>query len=150
LLEIPDLENVTPAELLDVANFAFGSGHFELAAELYLRWYDEAGETAPAENLNDVAWRLYLSRRDLERATRIARRSFESGADPEAADTLARLLYAQGEVAEGIEFEGRAAEASGGSRAEAFRIIAERMRAGEALEDRPTFDSYPGTRRQQF
>ena len=60
-------------------------------------------------------------------ATEIARRSFAANPDPEAADTLARLLYARGEVAEAIEFEELAAESSEGSRGEAFRIIAERM-----------------------
>jgi thioredoxin-like negative regulator of GroEL len=150
LLEIPDIENSTPKELLDVADFAFGNGHFDLAAELYLSWFDREGASAPAENLNDIAWRLYLSGRELKRATEIARRSFAADPDPEAADTLARLLYARGEVAEAIDFEERAAESSEGPRGDAFRIIAERMTAGEKIEDRPTFDSYPGTRRKQF
>lgn len=150
LLEIPDLENSTPKELLDVADFAFGNGHFDLAAELYLRWYDREGASASAESLNDVAWRLYLSGRELERATTIARLSYAANPDPEAADTLARLLYARGEVADAIAYEDLAAESSEDSRSEAFRVIAERMAAGEPMEDHPTFESYPGRRRQQF
>ena len=150
LLEIPDLENSTPDELLDVADFAFSNGHYDLAAELYLRWYDQEGASASAESLNDVAWRLYLSGRELERATTIARLSYAANPDPEAADTLARLLFARGEVADAIAYEELAAESFEGSRGEAFRIIAERMAAGEKIEDRPTFESYPGKRRQQF
>jgi len=150
LLEIPDLENATSEELLDVANFAFAGGHFDFAAEIYLRWYDREGPTAPAENLNDVAWRLYLSGREIERATTIARRSYAANPDAETADTLGRLLYTRGEVADAIAYEELAAESAEESRAESFRMIAERMAAGETLEDRPTFDSYPGKRRQQY
>jgi len=82
LLEIPDLDNSTPDELRSVADFAFSNGHFDLAAELYLRWYDQKEATASPGNLNDVAWRLYLSGRELERATAIARRSFSVDPDP--------------------------------------------------------------------
>jgi thioredoxin-related protein/tetratricopeptide (TPR) repeat protein len=150
LLEIPDLEGIAPDELLDVAEFAFSNGHFDLAADLYLRWFDVEGAAAPADRLNDVAWRLYLSGRELERAATIARQSYAANPDPETADTLARILYARGEVAEAIAFEEHAAETSEGSRGEAFRTIAGRMAAGEKIEDRPTFDSYPGKRRRQF
>ncbi|MDX2438359.1 MAG: thioredoxin fold domain-containing protein [Acidobacteriota bacterium] len=150
LLEIPDLEYIAPDELLGVADFSFSNGHFDFAAELYLRWYEREGPSAPAGILNDVAWRLYLSGRELEEAIQIARRSYAANPDPEAADTLARLLYARGEVAEAVEFEELAAESTEGSRGEAFRIIAERMTAGEKIEDRPTFDSYPGRRKHQL
>ncbi len=150
LLEIPDLAAGSPGELLEVAEFAFANGHFDLAAELYLRWFDLEGAAAPADNLNDVAWRLYLSNRELERAATIARQSYAANRDPETADTLARILYARGEVEEAIAFEEHAAETSEGSRREAFETIAARMAAGEKIEDRPTFDSYPGTRRRQF
>ena len=150
LLEIPDPERVSANELLDVAEFAFSNGHFDFAAELYLRWFDLEGAVAPADNLNDVAWRLYLSGRELDQATTIARLSYAANPDPETADTLARILYARGEVAEAVGFEEHAAETSEGSRGEAFQTIAGRMAAGEKIEDRPTFDSYPGTRRRQF
>jgi len=150
LLEIPDLESASPDELLDVAEFAFSNGHFDLAAELYLRWYDLEGAAAPADNLNDVAWRLYLSGRELDQATTIARQSYAANPDPETADTLARILYARGEVEEAIGFEEHAGETSDGSRRQAFETIAARMAAGEKIEDHPTFDSYPGKRRRQF
>jgi thioredoxin-related protein len=150
LLEIPDLERTPPEQLLDVAGFAFSNGHFDFAADLYLRWFDLEGAAAPADHLNDVAWRLYLSRRELERATTIARQSYAAIPAPETADTLARILYARGQVLEAVSFEEHAAETSEASRAEAFRAVAARMTAGEALDDRPTFDSYPGTRRRQF
>ena len=150
LLEIPDFERVSADELLDVAEFAFSNGHFDFAAELYLRWFDLEGAVAPADKLNDVAWRLYLSGRELEQATTIARQSYAANPDPETADTLARILYARGEVVEAVGFEEHAAEISEGSRGEAFRTIAGRMAAGEKIEDHPTFDSYPGTRRRQF
>jgi thioredoxin-related protein len=150
LLEIPDLERMAPDQLLDVASFAFSNGHFDVAADLYLRWFDLEGAAAPADHLNDVAWRLYLSRRELERAATIARQSYAAVPAPETADTLARILYARGEVLEAVSFEEHAAETAEASRAEAFRAVAARMAAGEALDDRPTFDSYPGTRRRQF
>jgi thioredoxin-related protein len=150
LLEIPDLERTPANELLDVAEFAFSNGHFDFSAELYLRWFDLEGAVAPADNLNDVAWRLYLSGRELEQATTIARLSYAANPDPETADTLARILYARGEVVEAVAYEEHAAETSEGSRGEAFQTIATRMAAGEKIEDRPTFDSYPGTRRRQF
>lgn len=150
LLEIPDLEHPSPRELLEIADFAFSSGLYDLAADLYLRWNEQEGSSASAGRLNDIAWRLYLSGRELEQATTIARRSYAANPDPEIADTLARLLYARGESEEAVEFEGLAAELAEGSRAEAFRIIAKRMAAGEKIEDRPTFDTYPGKRRRQF
>jgi thiol-disulfide isomerase/thioredoxin len=150
LLEIPDLERIPPDQLLDVASFAFSNGHFDYAAELYLRWYDLVGASAPADHLNDIAWRLYLSGCEIDRATQIARRSWESNPDAETADTLARLIYRRGDVAEAVALEERAAEISDVSRAEAFRAVAERMMAGESLDDHPAFDSYPGTRRHQF
>lgn len=150
LLEIPDLERTPPDQLLDVASFAFSNGHFDVSTDLYLRWFDLEGAAAPADHLNDVAWRLYLSGRELERATTIARQSYAAVPAAETADTLARILYARGEVLEAVSFEEHAAETSEASRAEAFRAVAARMTAGEALDDRPTFDSYPGTRRRQF
>ncbi len=150
LLEIPDLDHVLPDQLLDIASFAFGNGHYDFAADLYLRWFDHEGAAAPADFLNDVAWRLYLSGRELERATMIARQSYAAVPAPETADTLARILYARGEVAEAVALEEHAAETSEESRAEAFRTVVARMTAGEKFDDHPTFDDYPGTRRRQY
>ncbi len=148
LLEIPDLESSTPGDLLEIASFAFSNGHFDLSGELYLRWYETAGGAAKASVLNDVAWRLYLSRQQLETATEIARRSYEQKADPETADTFARLLYVTGNTREAIAMEKTAAETAEKTRGEAFLAVAERMADGEPLDDRPNFDSYPGKRRR--
>ena len=148
LLEIPDLESVTADNLLDVAGFGFRNGHFDLAAELYLRWYEVAGGVAEPDDLNDVAWRLYLAGTELETAIGIARQAYAATPDPETADTLARLLYVTGSVEEAIALEERAAEDVGGPRGETYLGVAGRMEAGEALDDKPTYESYPGQRRR--
>ena len=148
LLEIPDLEGGPREDLLSVADFAFRNGHYDLAADLYVRWYELEGETSEPEILNDVAWRLYLSNRELGTAIDIAQQSFAQRSDPEAADTLARLLYATGSVEEAVALEERAAQDAEGSRSETYARVAQRMEAGEPLDDKPTFDSYPGKRRR--
>lgn len=148
LLEIPDLEQSTPEIILQVADFAFRNGHYDLAADLYLRWYESEGEAATPDTLNDVAWRLYLSGRKFEAAIDIAQRSFASEADPETADTLARLLFVTGAVEEAVALEELAAGKAEGSRSETYSRVAQRMEAGEALDDKPTFESYPGKRRR--
>ena len=121
---------------------------YDFAADLYLRWYEAEAEDARAEVLNDVAWRLYLSGRELERAIDIAQRSFEVESEPETADTLARLLYVTGAVAEAVALEERAAREAEGSRSETYSWVAQRMEAREPLEDEPAFESYPGQRRR--
>jgi thioredoxin-related protein len=148
LLEIPNLESATADNLLDVAGFGYRNGHFDLAAELYLRWYDIAGAAAEPDSLNDVAWRLYLAGTELETAIGIARQAYVATPDPETADTLARLLYVTGSVDEAIALELRAAEDADGHRGETYLGVADRMEAGEALDDRPTFETYPGQRRR--
>ncbi len=148
LLEIPDLESVTADDLLHVAGFGFRNGHFDLAAELYLRWYEIAGGAAKPNDLNDVAWRLYLAGTELETTIGIARQAHAATPDPETADTLARLLYVTGSVEEAIALEERAAEDADGPRGETYLGVAGRMEAGEALDDKPTFESYPGQRRR--
>ena len=148
LLEIPDLENSTREDLPSVADFAFRNGHYDFAAELYVRWFELEGEGADPKILNDVAWRLYLSNRELGNAIVIAQRSYGLKPDPETADTLARLLYVTGAVEEAVALEERAAREAEGSRSETYSRVAQRMEAGEPLDDRPTFDSYPGKRRR--
>ncbi len=148
LLLVPNLESASPDDLLDVAGFAYGNGHFDRAAELYIRWYESVGDSASPGNMNDIAWRLYLAGTELERAIEIAQKSFSIKADPEIADTLARLLYVTGSVEEAIALERRAAQEAQGSRSENYLGVASRMEAGELLDDRPTFDSYPGRRRR--
>lgn len=148
LLQIPDLETTKSSDFLEVADFAFRNGHFDLSSDLYLRWYEADERTAVPEDLNEVAWRLYLSRQKLEIATEIARSSYDKKADPETADTLARLLYVTGNIDEAIAMEEKAAETAEKSRGEAFMAVAERMANGESLNDRPTFENYPGKRRR--
>ena len=147
LLEIPNLESATADNLVDVAGFAYRNGHFDLAADLYLRWYEAAGTAAEPDSLNDVAWRLYLAGTELETAIGIARQALAAKPDFETADTLARLLYVTGSVDDAIALERRAAEDAGGARGETYREVATIMEAGEPLDDKPTFESYPGQRR---
>ena len=148
LLEIPNLESATADNLVDVAGFAYRNGHFDLAADLYLRWYEAAGAAAEPDSLNDVAWRLYLAGTELETAIGVARQALAAKPDFETADTLARLLYVTGSVDEAIALERRAAEDAGGARGETYREVATTMEAGEPLDDKPTFESYPGQRRR--
>ena len=148
LLEIPDLEEGTREDLPSVADFAFRNGHYDLAADLYVRWFELEGEGTDPQILNDVAWRLYLSNRKLGEAIDIAQNSYALKSDPETADTLARLLYVTGAVEEAVALEERAAQEAEGSRSETYARVAQRMEAGEPLDDKPTFDSYPGTRRR--
>ena len=144
------MEQATPETLLNVADFAFRNGHYDLAADLYVRWDESGGEVASPDVLNDVAWRLYLSGRGFETAIDIAQRSYKAEADPETADTLARLLYVTGAVEEAVALEERAAREAEGSRSETYSRVAQRMEAGEPLDDKPTFESYPGTRRRSL
>jgi thioredoxin-related protein len=148
LLAIPDLEGGASESLLDVADFAFRNGHYDVAAGLYVRWFEAVADEADPEVLNDVAWRLYLSGRELENAIDIAQRSYTAEPEPETADTLARLLYVTGAIEEAVALEERAAREAEGSRSETYTWVARRMEAGEPLDDKPTFDSYPGTRRR--
>ena len=147
LLEIPDLQSAHSDNLLDVAGFAFRNGHFDLAADLYIRWYESEGSAASPDNLNDVAWRLYLAGTELETAIGIAQKAYAANPDPETADTLARLLYVTGSVEKAVALEQRAAEDADGPRSEAYLGVADRMESGEVLDDKPTFESYPGRRR---
>ena len=147
ILAVPDLDSAAPDDFIEVAGFAFSNGHYDVAAELYLHWYEAEGDEASGLALNDVAWRLYLSGKELEAATEISRRAYELKGTPEVADTLARLLYIRGSEQEAIALEKRAAEAAGGTRGETYRAIAEQMEAREVLGDQPSFDSYPGRRR---
>ena len=147
LLELADFGSTPAGNLLEVAGFAFRNGHFDTAAELYLRWYAAEVDTASGAVLNDVAWRLYLAGTEYEVATEIAHRAFDRKATPEVADTLARLLYVSGSVEDAVALEERAAEEAEGSRSEAYRDIATRMEAGEPLGDSPSFANYPGARR---
>jgi thioredoxin-related protein len=150
LLEIPDLDRGDPPDLLDVADFAFRNGHYDRAANLYLRWYESDPHEAHAEVLNDVAWRLYLSGREIEKAVEIAQRSYSEKPEAETADTLARLLYLTGAVDEAVALEERAAREVERNRGETYVWVAQRMKSRQPLDDTPPFDSYPGRRRRSL
>ncbi len=147
ILEIPKLESTSPQELFRIADFAYRNGHYELAAEIYSRWYRSEGEKAEANTLNVVAWRLYLAKEDMETALSIAREAYAVQPDADITDTLARLLYITGQVDEAVALELKAAEMAEGPRGEAYRGVADRMMGGEVLDDEPAFDGYPGVRR---
>lgn len=148
LLDIPDLESGSDETLFSAADFAFRNGHYDLAAALYLRWDATNGREAEPKLLNDIAWRLYLSRLELPSAIDIAQRSYAAEPDPESADTLARLLYVTGSVKEAINLEELASREAEGSRSENYASVARRMADGEPLDDKPNFESYPGRRRR--
>jgi thioredoxin-related protein len=147
LLEISDAGTDAPGDLFIIGNFAYRSGHYAEAARFYRQWYEKAGAEADPEDLNDVAWRLYLARQELELAVDIAQRAYAASPDPDTTDTLARLLYLEGATDEAIALERKAAEGAEGPRSEIFQGVVGRMEAGEMLDDRPSFERYPGTRR---
>ena len=136
---------LTPvAELVDVGDFAFHNGHYDLAAAAYRRWFAETGSTADPDTLNTAAWQLYLVGRDLDNAVEMARAAFERDPHADIADTLARLLYVAGEVEEAMDLERRAATTSIPIDVEFFREGLNRMQEGRDLGDRPDFEIYPG------
>ncbi len=53
-----------------------------------------------------------------------------------------------GSVEDAIALEQCAAEDADGPRGEAYLGVAGRMESGETLDDKPTFESYPGQRRR--
>ncbi len=147
LLEMVDLDSSPAAELVAVADFAFDNGHYDLAAEIYGRWFSQAGSTADSDSLNAAAWQLYLAGRDLDTAIAMARAAYQqepSSAD--IADTLARVLYVAGEVDEAMDLERRALTISDEVDVEFFREGLSRMEQGRDLGDRPGFETYPGDR----
>jgi thioredoxin-related protein len=146
LLETLKLDTIPGEDLRDLGHFAFLNGHYDLAESVYARWFDEAGAAAEAEDLNSVAWQLYLSGRALDTAVEIAHLAYQREPSADIADTLARLLYRSGEVDHAILLQLRAAELSDGSTAEGYREAVKLMEAGQKLDDRPAFEFYPGIR----
>ena len=137
-------ENVVkPGDLFDAAFFAFRSGHYETAIDLYMSWHEMEGAAASSGDLNAAAWDMYLYRRVLDLAVEIARQAYAIDSGPNVGDTLGRLLYVTGTVAEGIQVQARAAAEESGSTAEEYAAVVERMRAGEELDDRPAFETFP-------
>lgn len=130
----------------EVADFAFRNGHYGVAARAYRTWFAEARDRLTADQLNQGAWQLYLARTDLDLALEMARTAWDHERDPDIADTLARILYLGGDVAEALEIQRRAVETARDGEREFFLDAAERMVAGEPLADRPPFELYPGPR----
>lgn len=137
-------QGLSPEELQDAARFAFDNGHYDTAAALYLLWHHGAGDAAGAAELNAAAWNLYLCRRELGTAERMARAAVALDDGPNVLDTLARVLYVNGAVDEAIEAETRAADGASGDAADQFREVVERMRQRLEMEDRPEYETYPG------
>jgi len=142
ILEMMAGEDLPPDLLFSNAGFAFDNGHYELAVSLYNSWFDTVQDPHPG-NLNQAAWNLFLSRRDLEQALAMARAAYALDSGPSVADTLAQLLYVVGEVDAAIEIEKKAAAEAEGTEAEGYAEVVERMKAGEDMVDRPRFDTYP-------
>jgi tetratricopeptide (TPR) repeat protein len=145
------LQLVTPAnavgdELFGLATFAFRGGHYELAAGLYERWFDEPEAPHTADALNRAAWQLYLARESLDAAVAMARKAYDLDPSPDIADTLARLLYVSGEHQDAVDLERKAAETAQDGRADQYLEVADKMQRLIELDDRPSFDDYPGPR----
>ncbi len=143
LFEGIDLDMLPADTLLQAAGFADRTGNYDLAADLYDRWYRVNGNNATPEALNGVAWQLYLLDRNLETALEMARSAHAKDSSPDIADTLARLLYVTGQTGEAIELQTRVAQAASDAAADGYRRAIELMKKGEPLGDRPDFESYP-------
>jgi tetratricopeptide (TPR) repeat protein len=142
ILEMTADQDLPPDRLFANAEFAFENGLYDLAADLYTRWFEAVQDPHPG-NLNQAAWNLFLSGRDIEQAIAIARAAYALDTGPSVADTLAQLLYVNGEVNKAIEIERRAAAEAERGDAEGYAAVVALMEAGEEMVDRPDFDTYP-------
>jgi thioredoxin-related protein len=142
LAELP-AGRIEPGELFSAAQFAFDNGQYTAAADLYRRWYNAVGTEPEPRDLNRAAWHLYLSRTELASALAMARRARDASDSPHIADTLGRLLYLTGSTKEAIATQTEALGGVTGARAERYREVLRRMKAGEELVDRPGFEEYP-------
>jgi thioredoxin-related protein len=143
LFEGIDIDSLPADTLMQAASFADRTGNYDLASDLYIRWYRADGNDATPEALNGVAWQLYLLGRAPDVALEMARTAYAKDTSPDIADTLARLLYTTGETGKAIDLQGIAAEAASGTAAEQYRRVIELMKRGEPLGDRPDFESFP-------
>jgi hypothetical protein len=137
ILEMMAGEEMPPDQLFSNAEFAFDNGHYDLAVDLYKKWFDTVQDPHPG-NLNQAAWNLFLCRRELEHAITIARAAYALDSGPSVADTLAQLLYVTGSVDQAVELEQQAAAED-----EGYVEVVKRMQLGEDMVDRPQFDTYP-------
>jgi thioredoxin-related protein len=140
------LSRLSAGDLLTIGKLAFRNGHYELAADLIRHWYRSDGVEHPADQLDLAAWYLYLCRLQLDIAVDMARAAYSQEATPSVCDTLGRLLYTTGEVDEALELQAQAAGMADDEAADEYRAVLKRMEAGEPLDDRPGFESYPGER----
>jgi len=146
LLDLITLESAEGEDLFGLAAFAFRGGHYDLAAGLYERWFNDSKGAHAADTLNRAAWQLYLARESLETAVAMARKAYVLDPSPDVADTLARVLYISGEHVEAVELERSAAAAAQGGRADQYLEVAELMQKLLDLDDKPAFENYPGPR----
>jgi thioredoxin-related protein len=144
LADLP-LDSMTREELFDVADFAFRTGHCEIAGSYYRRWDQRARTIANASTLNTTAWRLYLCDAELDLALDMARQAYGEEQDADIADTLGRLLYVTGNIEEAITVQTQAANSAEGELAVIFSSVLEKMKNGETLDDDPPFESFPGS-----
>jgi tetratricopeptide (TPR) repeat protein len=142
ILEMMAGKDLPPDLFFSNANFAFDNGRYDLAAELYEKWFD-AVESPHSGNVNLAAWNLFLCRRDLDKAVAMARFAYSLDKGPGVADTLAQLLYVTGAVDEAIEIEKRAAAEAEGQAAKEYAAVVTRMETGEGMIDQAEFESYP-------
>jgi thioredoxin-related protein len=148
VLDLLPPEYQGPETSLTAGRFAFESGHYDRAEDLYRGWFDSRQHGDQVEYLNEVAWNLYLMGRDLDAALSLAREAYEHDPDPNVGDTLARLLYRAGDVEEALRIQNAAVMAAEGRpMAESLRAAAEVMAEGGDLGDEPDFESYPGAKR---
>lgn len=143
LLDMAGTDAAAGEELFALAAFAFRGGHYELAADLYRRWFADGETTHPADMLNRAAWQLYLARRSIPLAVTMARQAYSLDPSADVTDTLARLLYVAGDHAEAVELEQQAADRAAPDRAAEYLAVAELMKARGQLTDTPAFESFP-------
>lgn len=144
LLALVDRSELAPEALYEVADFAFRNGHYEVAGEAYREWRSAVGRDADPDELNAAAWHLYLARTSLEEAVELARSAYDRQASGDVADTLARLLYLQGDVDEAIRLQRLAVEGADASTTASYNAVLKRMETGQPLGDQPAFEHYPG------
>ncbi|HSL17269.1 MAG TPA: thioredoxin fold domain-containing protein [Methylomirabilota bacterium] len=144
LLDLVTADEMPKGDLYGVAELALRGGHYDLAGELYAIWFAEASEGAGADDLNRAAWQLYLARESVDTAVEMARTAYEADPSADVADTLARLLYVDGQRVDAIALARSAAAEAHGDRALEYLDVVELMEQGRDLGDRPAFEDYPG------
>jgi hypothetical protein len=143
LLALLPAEGLGVRDRYDAARFAAENGHYQKAADLFRRWWTEVGAEADSGELNGAAWDLFLCRTAMELGVEMARAAYAKSKDPGVTDTLGQLLYVTGATNEAIEIERLAASNAESSAAEHYDEVVERMLAGQEMEERADFETYP-------